>query len=843
MTTILSRRGSAAAWTSANSVLAAGERGLETDTGKEKIGNGSTAWTALGYTLDSVASTTLSNVSDPGTARANIRSQVLDSVRVAATANLTLSGAQTVDGVALVAGDRLLAAGQTTATENGPWVVASGAWTRPTDYASGATLRSRQVLVNEGTSAGGMWQTISSAMRVVGTDVTAWSAAPYAAIPPTTEAIVFVSKTGSDSKNGLTAGNAKLTVQAAMSALVALSGGTGIIRVGPGTFGETTPIVRPDGCTIEGSGELLTTIIQLNGQNKNVIQDSKWGVAGQINNGGVIANLTIHGNRGNQTAVAPETLVTSSTTVTTGSTATLPVQSTTNFPSAGSLLVGITLVTYTGITSTSFTGVQAAYTGATLKVEMLVVPFGAGAIGHGLALQSNRTRVENVNITQCLGSGLAIQGSGTNAGGAFAYEAKIDKVKCSFNTRWGLEIMPYASDGMVSNWVGGCNAHGEIFSGGVDWEFVNMHPIGEPFNVEALAKRMVTICGTQQMWKNTFLDLAPYDSVVIDMVAYGGNVYDIDFDGQLFLPSSASAHAGVGIGFYGDGSTSAAQRLNLKLNSVGRVSTGLAAYPISYLVGVQNLAAPIGGKVQVLSVPFSPLGSAAGGTINVSSSGTLAYTGSTSAGAATTAAAAISDTTLTLTSASGFTSSGIVTLNPTAAATEAPVQALRISYTGITGNQLTGVTGITQAVPAYAGVAQHFLTGVSGGTGSAVADNVQIAQPGRGVVSPSGFADIRTSKNGSPAPNLTYLPLRQRGEHIQKLNPFLGTVTVPAGQSTASIAHGLQGTPNFVEAAPTANPQQLWWVTKDSNNVTLNLAAAAVTNPVTFSVVARLTWV
>ena len=57
MTTILSRRGSAAAWTSANSVLANGERGLETDTGKEKIGNGSTAWNALGYTLDSVVKT------------------------------------------------------------------------------------------------------------------------------------------------------------------------------------------------------------------------------------------------------------------------------------------------------------------------------------------------------------------------------------------------------------------------------------------------------------------------------------------------------------------------------------------------------------------------------------------------------------------------------------------------------------------------------------------------------------------------------------------------------------------------------------------------------------------
>lgn len=43
------RRGTASEWTSANPVLAVGEMGLETDTLKYKIGNGSTAWTSLSY--------------------------------------------------------------------------------------------------------------------------------------------------------------------------------------------------------------------------------------------------------------------------------------------------------------------------------------------------------------------------------------------------------------------------------------------------------------------------------------------------------------------------------------------------------------------------------------------------------------------------------------------------------------------------------------------------------------------------------------------------------------------------------------------------------------------------
>lgn len=43
------RRDTAANWTSTNPTLAAGEIGLETDTLKIKVGNGSAAWTSLSY--------------------------------------------------------------------------------------------------------------------------------------------------------------------------------------------------------------------------------------------------------------------------------------------------------------------------------------------------------------------------------------------------------------------------------------------------------------------------------------------------------------------------------------------------------------------------------------------------------------------------------------------------------------------------------------------------------------------------------------------------------------------------------------------------------------------------
>jgi hypothetical protein len=49
VTQIQIRRGTASQWTSANPTLAAGEFGYESDTGKFKIGDGSTAWTSLAY--------------------------------------------------------------------------------------------------------------------------------------------------------------------------------------------------------------------------------------------------------------------------------------------------------------------------------------------------------------------------------------------------------------------------------------------------------------------------------------------------------------------------------------------------------------------------------------------------------------------------------------------------------------------------------------------------------------------------------------------------------------------------------------------------------------------------
>jgi hypothetical protein len=111
---------------------------------------------ALGsHKLTGVADPT--NPQDAATkAYVDAQSQGLDikpSVRAASTANLTLSGEQTIDGVAVVAGDRVLVKDQSTASQNGIYIAASGAWSRSTDANSSAKVTpGLYTFVEEGTA-------------------------------------------------------------------------------------------------------------------------------------------------------------------------------------------------------------------------------------------------------------------------------------------------------------------------------------------------------------------------------------------------------------------------------------------------------------------------------------------------------------------------------------------------------------------------------------------------------------------------------------------------------------------------------------------------------------------
>jgi hypothetical protein len=91
-------------------------------------------------------------------------------VVVVSVANVALTGLQTIDGILLVNNDRVLLVGQTNPVQNGPWVAHSGAWTRPTDFATGSTTGTDYFSVQQGTIYAGSSFVCTTPGAIVDTD-------------------------------------------------------------------------------------------------------------------------------------------------------------------------------------------------------------------------------------------------------------------------------------------------------------------------------------------------------------------------------------------------------------------------------------------------------------------------------------------------------------------------------------------------------------------------------------------------------------------------------------------------------------------------------------------------
>lgn len=113
-----------------------------------------------------------------GTARYNLRTpMIFNAVNVYVTNVASLSGAAAAsDGITPANGDTVLLVGQTTASQNGPWVVnTGGAWTRPTDFPSGGSIRSRLIQVSSGTAfANSVWGLAAPSAITIDTTAQIW---------------------------------------------------------------------------------------------------------------------------------------------------------------------------------------------------------------------------------------------------------------------------------------------------------------------------------------------------------------------------------------------------------------------------------------------------------------------------------------------------------------------------------------------------------------------------------------------------------------------------------------------------------------------------------------------
>lgn len=95
--------------------------------------------------------------------------------KIATTANITLSGLQTIDGALTIANDRVLVKNQSDQTENGIYLSAVGAWTRTSDANTADELEGATISVEEGTSnANTTWIQTADNITLGSTSI-AWS--------------------------------------------------------------------------------------------------------------------------------------------------------------------------------------------------------------------------------------------------------------------------------------------------------------------------------------------------------------------------------------------------------------------------------------------------------------------------------------------------------------------------------------------------------------------------------------------------------------------------------------------------------------------------------------------
>jgi len=159
------------------------------------------------------------------------------SVVAATTVNITLSGTQTIDGIALVAADRCLVKNQTLSQNNGIYDVAAGAWTRSSDMNTWAQVPGAYVFVEQGTTqADTGWVCTSDAGGTLGTTAITW--AQFSGAGSGVSSITF-------GTTGLTPATATTGAVTVAGTLAVANGGTNITSyaIGDLIYASTTGIL------------------------------------------------------------------------------------------------------------------------------------------------------------------------------------------------------------------------------------------------------------------------------------------------------------------------------------------------------------------------------------------------------------------------------------------------------------------------------------------------------------------------------------------------------------------------------------------------------------------------
>lgn len=164
---------------------------------------------------------------------------VKDSVKIATTANITLSGTQTIDGVAISADERVLVKDQSTASQNGIYLCKAGSWARADDMAASGDAAGAFTFVEQGSTYSDVGFVCSSnkGSAVVGTNNLAFTQFSGSG---TLSAGDGLDKTGNTFSVDLKANGGLVIESTELAVDLGASSVTGTLAVGDGGTGSTS---------------------------------------------------------------------------------------------------------------------------------------------------------------------------------------------------------------------------------------------------------------------------------------------------------------------------------------------------------------------------------------------------------------------------------------------------------------------------------------------------------------------------------------------------------------------------------------------------------------------------